>query len=91
MTATPPSKGQVLSLYRNLLRASKLFHAYNYRMYVSRRARDGFRANAGIQDPLRISALFEAGSRDLEVARRQVIASGGEGGREREERQRQRE
>ncbi|TPX59950.1 hypothetical protein PhCBS80983_g02107 [Powellomyces hirtus] len=57
----PSTTPQVLSLYRSLLRAGRVFHTHNYRDYVHRRTRDAFRAAAGETDP-----------RDLEVTRRQA-------------------
>ncbi|KAI8919293.1 LYR motif-containing protein 4 [Powellomyces hirtus] len=68
----PSTTPQVLSLYRSLLRAGRVFHTHNYRDYVHRRTRDAFRAAAGETDPVKIAELIAAGQRDLEVTRRQA-------------------
>ncbi|KAI9003092.1 hypothetical protein BC832DRAFT_91042 [Gaertneriomyces semiglobifer] len=69
--ASTPSRDQILALYRHLLRSSRSFANYNYRSYVHRRAKDAFRAHATETDPARISALYQQGRTDLDVARRQ--------------------
>ncbi|KND05040.1 uncharacterized protein SPPG_08870 [Spizellomyces punctatus DAOM BR117] len=66
-----PTKRQIISLYRDLIRSSRVFASHNYRDYIHRRAQDAFRKNATETDPKRIQALYERGKRDLEVARRQ--------------------
>ncbi|TPX69245.1 hypothetical protein SpCBS45565_g02579 [Spizellomyces sp. 'palustris'] len=66
-----PTKSQIMSLYRDLIRSSRVFASHNYRDYVHRRTRDTFRENAKETDPKRIEALYQRGMRDLEVARRQ--------------------
>ncbi|KAJ9090499.1 hypothetical protein DSO57_1001957 [Entomophthora muscae] len=69
-----PSKNQVLSLYRNLLRASKGFHGYNFQQYAIRRTKDSFRSNKDIDEAAAIKA-YQTGNNDLEVIRRQSIIS----------------
>ncbi|XP_049998121.1 LYR motif-containing protein 4 [Chionomys nivalis] len=66
------SRAQVLDLYRAMLRESKHFSAYNYRMYAVRRIRDAFRENKSVKDPVEIQALVNKAKRDLEIIRRQV-------------------
>ncbi|XP_049998120.1 LYR motif-containing protein 4 isoform X1 [Alexandromys fortis] len=65
------SRAQVLDLYRAMLRESKHFSAYNYRMYAVRRIRDAFRENKSVKDPVEIQALVNKAKRDLEIIRRQ--------------------
>jgi hypothetical protein len=65
------SKVQILSLYRDLLKSSRLFSAYNYKTYVFRRTRDAFHANAQLQDSLAIEAEYKKGLQALTVAKRQ--------------------
>ncbi|XP_052585713.1 LYR motif-containing protein 4 [Peromyscus californicus insignis] len=66
------SRAQVLDLYRAMLRESKHFSAYNYRMYAVRRIRDAFRENKNVKNPVEIQALVNKAKRDLEIIRRQV-------------------
>ncbi|KAM7322827.1 hypothetical protein ACRRTK_018332 [Alexandromys fortis] len=66
------SRAQVLDLYRAMLRESKHFSAYNYRMYAVRRIRDAFRENKSVKDPVEIQALVNKAKRDLEIIRRQT-------------------
>ncbi|KAJ3023878.1 hypothetical protein HKX48_000064 [Thoreauomyces humboldtii] len=70
-TSAPPSRAQVLALYRSLARSARLFSSHNYRDYVQRRTRDAFRASAAERDPTRLSELFAEGQKELIVARRQ--------------------
>nr|XP_008272483.1 LYR motif-containing protein 4 isoform X1 [Oryctolagus cuniculus] len=65
------SRAQVLDLYRAMLRESKHFSAYNYRMYAIRRIRDAFRENKNVKDPVEIQALVNKAKRDLGIIRRQ--------------------
>ncbi|XP_031215489.1 LYR motif-containing protein 4 isoform X2 [Mastomys coucha] len=69
------SRAQVLDLYRAMMRESKHFSAYNYRMYAVRRIRDAFRENKNVKDPVEIQALVNKAKRDLEIIRRQDIES----------------
>ena len=65
------SKSEVVSLYRNLLKSSRLFSAYNYKNYVYRRTKDAFHANAQLVDPLAIESEYKKGLQSLVMARRQ--------------------
>ncbi|XP_006864196.1 PREDICTED: LYR motif-containing protein 4 [Chrysochloris asiatica] len=69
------SRGQVLDLYRAMLRESKHFNNYNYRTYAIRRIRDAFRENKNVKDPVEIQTLVNKAKRDLEIIRRQVHIS----------------
>ncbi|XP_055845024.1 protein bcn92 [Episyrphus balteatus] len=66
-------KFQVLSLYRMLMRESKKFPAYNFRMYFMRRIREQFRENQFLKEPEQISQQFKYGEDTLQLIRRQVI------------------
>uniref|UniRef100_A0A5F9DNT1 Complex 1 LYR protein domain-containing protein n=1 Tax=Oryctolagus cuniculus TaxID=9986 RepID=A0A5F9DNT1_RABIT len=57
------SRALVLDLYRAMLRESKHFSAYNYRMYAIRRIRDAFRENKNVKDPVEIQALVNKAKR----------------------------
>ncbi|KAI3412432.1 uncharacterized protein J3R85_017365 [Psidium guajava] len=71
--AAAPSKPEVLTLFRSLLRTAREFCDYNVREYVRRRTIDGFRHNKDLADPSAISAAFSDGKRQLEVAKRQAV------------------
>lgn len=53
--------------YRNLLRFSNRFAAYNFREYAKRRTRDAFREHKNEVDPRRIQELMQKGLRELQV------------------------
>ena len=65
------SRQQILQLYRQLLKSSRLYASYNYREYVYRRTRDAFHANASISDPRRIDQLYAKGLESLKISQRQ--------------------
>ncbi|KAG9446619.1 hypothetical protein H6P81_012747 [Aristolochia fimbriata] len=67
-----PSRAEVLSLIRSLLRTAKSFSDYNIREYTKRRTVDGFRDNRGLSDAASIASAFSEGKSQLEVAKRQV-------------------
>ncbi|KAK2609192.1 hypothetical protein QQS21_002274 [Conoideocrella luteorostrata] len=64
---------QVRSLYRQLLRQSEQFTAYNFREYAKRRTRDAFRENMLVQDPRKVQELVQKGLKDLQVLKRQTV------------------
>lgn len=64
---------EVLILYKNLLRASSTFDAYNYRLYAIRRVKDHFRANLNVTDSAIIKQLIEYGNENLTMIKRQVL------------------
>ncbi|XP_069469560.1 LYR motif-containing protein 4 isoform X1 [Ambystoma mexicanum] len=66
-----PSRTQVLSLYRALLRESAGFSAYNYRTYAIRRIRDAFKENRGVSDVQEMQKLVNKAKENLEVIKRQ--------------------
>ncbi|KND89149.1 LYR motif-containing protein 4 [Tolypocladium ophioglossoides CBS 100239] len=53
--------------YRQLLRQSEQFTAYNFREYAKRRTRDAFREHKGVQDPREIQELVQKGLKELQV------------------------
>ncbi|KAI9497278.1 hypothetical protein BDB00DRAFT_757125 [Zychaea mexicana] len=73
--ATPASRTQVLSLYRDFIRYGNKLSSYNFRSYAVRRSRDAFRAHADESDATKIASLINRGKQDLEVVKRQAIIS----------------
>ncbi|RCI12669.1 hypothetical protein L249_0872 [Ophiocordyceps polyrhachis-furcata BCC 54312] len=61
--------------YRQLLRQSKQFSAYNFREYAKRRTRDAFHENRGVQDKRLVEELVQKGLRELQVMKRQTVIS----------------
>jgi hypothetical protein len=68
-----PTKTQVLSLYRQILRGGSHFVDYNFRKYVHRIAKEDFRKYANERDPKIIQVLYERGVEQLGVVQRQAI------------------
>ncbi|MQL80404.1 hypothetical protein Taro_012865 [Colocasia esculenta] len=68
-----PSRAEVLSLFRSLLRTAAKFPDYNIREYTKRRTVDGFRQNRELSDPVAVAAAFAGGKSQLEIARRQAV------------------
>ncbi|KAK9278244.1 hypothetical protein L1049_027807 [Liquidambar formosana] len=68
-----PTRSEVLSLLRSLLRTAGDFSDYNIREYAKRRTIDGFRQNRHLSDPSTISAAFSEAKSQLEIAKRQAI------------------
>ncbi|KAL7272033.1 hypothetical protein RUND412_005172 [Rhizina undulata] len=66
---------QARSLYRNLLRFSNKFAAYNFREYARRRTRDAFREHKDEQDAQQVQELIQHGLRELQVLKRQTMIS----------------
>ncbi|KAJ3266808.1 hypothetical protein HDU77_010189 [Chytriomyces hyalinus] len=66
-----PTHSQTLSLYRSLLRSSRIFTNYNFRSYVYRRSRDAFRENRGETSADVVARLYAKGVQELAVAQRQ--------------------
>ena len=57
----------LLLQYRQLLRQSNQFAAYNFREYAKRRTRDAFRENKEVEDARRIQELVQKGLKELQV------------------------
>ncbi|XP_021893267.1 LYR motif-containing protein 4 [Carica papaya] len=68
-----PTRSEVLSLYRSLLRAAREFCDYNIREYTKGRTIHGFRENRNLTNPSEVSAAFAEGKKQLEVAKRQAV------------------
>ncbi|WOL07781.1 LYR motif-containing protein 4-like [Canna indica] len=68
-----PSRAEVLSLFRSLLRTASKFTDYNIREYSKRRTIDGFRDSSALADPSSVAAAFVDGKFQLEVMKRQVV------------------
>ncbi|XP_031845022.1 LYR motif-containing protein bcn92 [Nomia melanderi] len=66
-------KHAVLSLYRDLIRESKKWNSYNYRMYALRKIRHKFQENKILTDQKEITEQYEEGKAALEMIKRQVI------------------
>ncbi|KAI4346649.1 hypothetical protein L6164_007528 [Bauhinia variegata] len=75
MTVAPPapSRSEILSLFRSLLRVARQFSDYNIREYTKRRTIDGFRQNRNLSDPSLISSAFSDGKSQHEIAKRQAV------------------
>ncbi|XP_062216160.1 uncharacterized protein LOC133916490 [Phragmites australis] len=73
MAAAAPTRAEVLSLLRSLLRSARQFSDYNIREYTRRRAADAFRENRALADAPAAAAAFAEGKKQLEVAKRQAV------------------
>jgi hypothetical protein len=69
------TRQNVISLYRQLLKAGRQFPAYNFREYSIRRTRDAFREAMNEQDPIKIQQSFDNAQKTLEMIQRQVYIS----------------
>ncbi|XP_033327141.1 LYR motif-containing protein bcn92 [Megalopta genalis] len=67
------NRNAVLSLYRNLIRESKKWNSYNYRMYALRKIRHEFQENKRLVDQAEITKQHEKGKEALDIIKRQVI------------------
>ena len=72
-TATAPSKHAILTLYANMLRTSRSFASYNFRMYFQRNTRAKFRLAATETDPTRIRDFYDQMTDQLKVLRRSSV------------------
>jgi len=73
MASAAISRGEILYLYRSLLRTARQFCDYNIREYTKRRTIDAFRQNQNLTDSLAISAAYSDGKTQLDVAKRQAV------------------
>ncbi|MFS7976072.1 putative complex 1 LYR protein [Helianthus anomalus] len=69
----PPSRKQILSLFRSFFRSSRLFTDYNIREYRKCRTIDEFRHNKTLTNPSSVPAAFADGNYQLQVAKRQAL------------------
>ncbi|KAI4303771.1 hypothetical protein MLD38_039366 [Melastoma candidum] len=72
-SAAAPSRSEVLSLFRSLLRTARDFSDYNIREYVRRRTIDAFRENKSLEKVSSIVAAYSEGRNQLQVAKRQSV------------------
>jgi LYR motif-containing protein 4 len=71
----PNSHKDILNLYKNLIRESKKFSNFNYRMYALRRVRDAFRENQNLTDQAKVEEVFKYGLKNLDIIKRQVVVN----------------
>ena len=71
---TMPSKLQVLSLLRSILRHSSKISNYNFREHARRRTLQGFRSNRTLNG-VEQAAAYEKGLAELQVVIRQSVIS----------------
>ncbi|XP_006617453.1 protein bcn92 [Apis dorsata] len=67
------SRKDILNLYRNLIRETKKWNLYNFRMYTLRKIRYEFQQNKTVQDKKKINEYYNKGLENLEIIKRQVI------------------
>ncbi|XP_073964588.1 LYR motif-containing protein 4-like [Choristoneura fumiferana] len=70
--ASSPTKMQILTIYKTLLRESQNFTNYNFRSYALRRIRDAFKENKTLSDPKQIKKEYLYAKENLPIIRRQV-------------------
>lgn len=58
---------EVRSLYRQLLRQSRQFAAYNFREYATRRTKDAFREHKTVTDQEKVKELLQKGQKELQM------------------------
>ncbi|KAF7838508.1 LYR motif-containing protein 4 [Senna tora] len=73
LSSKVPSKAQVLSLYRSLLRTARQFSDYNIKEYTKLRTIDAFRHSQSLSDPSSIASAYSHGVAQLDVAKRQAV------------------
>ncbi|XP_049537512.1 protein bcn92 [Anopheles darlingi] len=71
--ATTGHKMKVLSLYKQLIRASQKFDSYNFRSYALRRIRHAFRENKALTDGAQIESELAYGQSNLDIIKRQTV------------------
>ncbi len=75
------SRSSVLSLYRNLLRASSSFPDYNLRSYSARRVRDGFRDGRSASGEVAAAGVLKARESLALIIRQATVSNLFPGGR----------
>ncbi|XP_011165629.1 LYR motif-containing protein 4B [Solenopsis invicta] len=68
-----PSRDLILSLYRNLIRESKKWSSYNYRMYALRKIRHEFKENKALEDKDKVRQCYIEGQEMLAMIKKQVV------------------
>ncbi|XP_046738492.1 LYR motif-containing protein 4 [Diprion similis] len=66
------AREMIINLYRNMIRESKKWDSYNYRMYALRKIRHEFREKKLLQDAEKIKESYNYGLTNLDMIRRQV-------------------
>jgi len=66
------ARGQVLQLYKTMLREAGKFPDFNFRSYALRRVRDGFKTGKSLQDSEAIAAQILEAENNLQVIKRQA-------------------
>ncbi|CEP63472.1 Isd11p LALA0_S08e03246g [Lachancea lanzarotensis] len=72
---TSPSRTQVLSLYKQIIRNANGFNNYNFKNYFLRKARTQFRETKDLQDPETIQQAYRTAKQELGVLKRQSVIS----------------
>ncbi|XP_011702096.1 PREDICTED: LYR motif-containing protein 4 [Wasmannia auropunctata] len=67
------SRDAILSLYRNLIRESKKWSSYNYRMYALRKVRHEFKENKALEDEEKVRQCYGKGQEALSMIKKQAI------------------
>lgn len=65
-------RGQVLNLYKTMLREAGKFPDFNFRSYALRRVRDGFKEAKTLGDAKAIATQMKEAEKNLEVIKRQA-------------------
>ncbi|EGI70576.1 PREDICTED: LYR motif-containing protein 4B [Acromyrmex echinatior] len=68
-----PTRDAILSLYRNLIRESKKWNSYNYRMYALRKIQHEFKENKALEDEEKVRQCYAKGLETLSLIKKQVI------------------
>eukprot|EP01031_Cornospumella_fuschlensis_P042989 gene42989-52540_t len=75
MSSTAPSRLQVLSLYRGILRNANKFPNYNFKAHAKRRTVAAFHECKSLVDSQQIQEKYRFGQDQLELIRRQALLS----------------
>ncbi|EJS44060.1 YER048W-A [Saccharomyces arboricola H-6] len=70
-----PTRGQILSLYKQFIKNANQFNNYNFREYFLSRTRSTFRKNIKQEDPKVLMNLFREAKSELGVLKRQSVIS----------------
>ncbi|KAJ7031613.1 hypothetical protein C8F04DRAFT_694924 [Mycena alexandri] len=73
--ATPPSRRSILSLYSTMLRTSRSFSSYNFRIYFNRRTHETFRTLQKETDAGKIRSIYSDAVAELAVLRRSAVVN----------------
>jgi len=66
------TRGQVLQLYKTMLREAGKFPDFNFRSYALRRVRDGFKSGKSLEQSDAITTHVLEAERNLQVIKRQA-------------------